>query len=45
MKNKKVLLAQGLRNVSQKFQPPAVNRKYRNGQAEQLILLMLFVEN
>ena len=42
-KIKKVLLVQGLRNVSQKFQPSAVNRKYRKGQAAQLILLILFV--
>ena len=44
LKIKKVLLIQGLRNVSQKFQPSAVNRKSRKGQAEQLILSILFAE-
>ena len=43
-KIKKVLLFQGLRNVSQKFQPSAVNRKYRNSQTEHLILLILLAE-
>ena len=43
-KIKKVLLYQGLRNVSQKFQPSALNRKYGKGQAEQLIILILLAE-
>ena len=33
---KKVFLVYGLRNVSQKFQIYAMNRKYRRGQADNL---------
>ena len=35
-REKKMLLVQGLRNVSQKFQPSAVNRKYRKGETEKI---------
>ena len=35
-KQEKVFLAQGLRNVSQKFQTSAMSRKYRSGQADNL---------
>ena len=36
---KKAFLVYGLRNVSLKFQTSAMIRKYRSGQAEQLVLL------
>ena len=40
----KVILDYGRRNVSQKFQIPAMIRKYRCGQAEQLVLLIVRTE-
>ena len=42
--NKKIVLVEGLRNIPQKFQPSAINRKYRCGQANQLVLLILLAE-
>ena len=44
LKNKKVLLVHGLRSIPQKFQPSAINIKYRCGQADQLVLLIVCAE-
>ena len=44
LKDKRMLLVYGLRNVPQKFQPSAINRKYKSGQAEQLVLSILLAD-
>ena len=44
LKNKKVLLAYGLRNIPQKFQPSAINRKYRSCQGEEFVFLILLAQ-
>ena len=41
---KNVFLVHGLRNVLQKFKTYAMIRKYRSGQAEQLVLLIVRAE-
>ena len=43
-KTKKAFLVYGLSNVSQKFETSDMIRKYRSGQAEQLVLLILRAE-